>query len=84
MHYIISEISQEGVNWDKPQLVISNKDGRILLTNSSHTENNFSATVIGVPLDADMKTIGFYSDSWIKHIFRPFKGQITLSNDPLG
>ena len=68
------ETKTEEINWDKPQLVVSD-DGTIVLTNNKHTARDFQGFKIGTNQDGLSYS---FEANWHKSVFKPFHG--TISN----
>jgi hypothetical protein len=65
------------IEWNKPQLVISEK-GRIVQTIGVHNNEVFSGIQ---QIDEYGHSNIHYSSCWVKELFKPFYGSITLQND---
>lgn len=70
--------TNEGIDWSKPQWVISNATVCVVLTNGAHDGDNFTGTC----LPCEIYKNGFQSKAWIKTEFKPLTFDIpfTISN----
>jgi len=77
----IKNAPSQKVDWSKgSQLVINNT---IVILTSKHPgcrSELFCGTVI-MPGYGTARSVGEYSNSWVKSMFQPFNGEITLKND---
>ena len=67
----IKEKETEAINWNIPQLVITD-DGDVVITTGEHKDDTFE----GYNLNQKR-----FSDGWAKRCFKKFNRKITLSND---
>jgi hypothetical protein len=66
--------NNKGIDWDKPQLLISEEE-RIVYSIGSHDEKTFTGFLVAGIDSPD------YNNSWGKRYFTLYKGSITLEND---
>ena len=70
--------TNEGIDWSKPQWVISSNPACVVLTNGAHDGDSFTGTCL--PCSAYLN--GFYSKMWSKVEFNTLTFDIpfTISN----
>jgi len=76
MKVIVEDVKRvEPIDWKKVQLVQSTQSGDIVLIDEDQSEAKFGC-FCGIKLGS-----GYSSKEFVKEIFKPFNGSITLQND---
>jgi hypothetical protein len=76
-------ITQDKIDWDKPQLLISSVGDVVLSTSVQLNEKVFSGTIVYQKSNDKNSTIGTYSNNWWRNSFRLLAKNeiIQLQND---
>ena len=77
---LVGNTPTQEIDWDKPQLLVNDTTGVIVLSNGEHKENSFSGIVLVKA--ASYRDVGFYNQIWAKHNFQPINPnqQVILQN----
>lgn len=68
-------IKEEVINWNVPQLVMT-EGGKVVATNGNHDKDTFNGILLIT--DNNLQDINEFSTRWVKYLFKPFKGKLTI------
>lgn len=73
---------EEVIDWNKPQLLISKENNKVISTTGRHQDGRFEALV--VLSDSKVQPKNHFSIGWAKNSFKIFKGTLTNNKEQYG